>query len=93
METTVPKQCTYTYAIPLKCKCLKDGDYDLDMVIYNKNRLLNVFHELGFAADFIKLNDDLSFNIFVYANVSNDILQKFIAYFRKYSAIVIEPIN
>ena len=62
-------------------RCRHPADSNLDSLIAIKNHILNMFHEFCFAAEFIKLNDDLSFEIAVDRAISSEILQKFIDYF------------
>lgn len=71
----------------LNCRCIDSNNIDLVTIINRKNHILHAFRELGFTADFVKLNDDLSFNISVDANISAGILQKFIDHFYKFVSL------
>lgn len=71
------------YILTLKCEYKCSCPESLGLVLMRKNDVLKTFREFGYDVRFLRLNDDLSFDLSVNSEISLELLKKFIAYFDK----------
>ena len=71
------------YFLTLKCEYKRACPESLGLVLMRKNDVLKTFHEFGYDVRFLKLNDDLTFDLSVNSDISLELLKKFMVYFDK----------
>lgn len=81
------------YYLTLKCEYKRAWPESLGLVLKRKNDILKTFHEFGYDVNFLKLNDDLSFDLSVNSDISLELLKKFMEYFDKEFDVVTEIIE
>ena len=77
----MPQRCMCILII--KCEYKRACPESLELVVMRKNDILKTFREFGYDVRFLRLNDDLSFDLSVNSDISLELLKKFRVYFDK----------
>lgn len=81
------------YFLTLKCEYKRASPESLGLILRRKNDILKTFHEFGYDVRFLKLNDDLTFDLSVNSDISLELLKKFMTYFDKEFDVVTEIVE